>query len=557
MAHDGHAGASSSEARSSQPETRVSKEQRGATSDDTHSRIGTFLTKRTPSVSAAAKQPATSRRSLQSESDLRIGSSVDTKSPSLRDSRIPSQTRQTVAGSRDIRKSEGGDVRSGQSQKRIESFGSPREQKQTDVRVTDGSRPAAGPDRSRLKKVVPETQTTITGGGATLNRIQRTDGTRIHRYATVSPSYVTYYDQPGLVSHAYHYDYAYRDYHGLLCTRLVWPRYYVPVYYSYGPGFTFRYVYPYYHRKYIFVSLGGYWPFDYYYTRYYWYGCHPYYWYGYYPIAREVQGDTYNYYTYNYHNGEQAVGYQSQVADPALFENLAEQQAPPAETTLADVYFEEAVKAFEVGEYGTAVQKFTKAMELAPEDMILPFARSQALMAGGQYSQAAAVLREALAKVQPEKEGVFYPRGLYPDEDTLLEQIDLLAKQAESYNFDADLQLLLGYQLLGIGQTDRAVEPLMHAGRDLVNADASAVLLKLVEKIKTPSSEAEPKDKPKNGEPAPAPAPSGQSPAAPAHSHPASQAIIGGRSTRLTETMFLTSLGALATGVGIRRFTHC
>jgi tetratricopeptide (TPR) repeat protein len=196
-------------------------------------------------------------------------------------------------------------------------------------------------------------------------------------------------------------------------------------------------------------------------------------------------------------------------------------------------------------------------MELAPEDMILPFARSQALMAGGQYSQAAAVLREALAKVQPEKEGVFYPRGLYPDEDTLLEQIDLLAKQAESYNFDADLQLLLGYQLLGIGQTDRAVEPLMHAGRDLVNADASAVLLKLVEKIKTPSSEAEPKDKPKNGEPAPAPAPSGQSPAAPAHSHPASQAIIGGRSTRLTETMFLTSLGALATGVGIRRFTHC
>jgi hypothetical protein len=155
-----------------------------------------------------------------------------------------------------------------------------------------------------------------------------------------------------------------------------------------------------------------------------------------------------------------------------------------------------------------------------------------------------------LAKVRPDKEGVFYPRGLYPDEDTLLEQIDILTKQAESYNFDADLQLLLGYQLLGIGQTDRAVEPLMHAGKDLVNADASAVLLKLAEKIKTPSTEAQPKDKPKSDEPAPAPAPPAQSP-------PVSQAIIGGRSTRLTETMFLTSLGALATGAGIRRFTHC
>jgi len=510
----------------------------------------------------------------------RIGSSVDRKSSSLDDRRIPSQTRQAVAGSRDIRKPEEGDVRNGETQKRIETFGSPREQKQTDVRITDRSRPAAGPDssgrrpesgpdRSRLKKVVPDTRTGIPDGETSFDRIPRTDGARIHRYAPVSPSYVTYYDQPALVNHAYHYDYGYWGYDGRWCTRLVWPRYYIPVYYSCGPWFGFRYMYPYYHRKYVFISLGGYWPFDYCYTRYYWYGCHPYYWYGYYPVASEVQGNTYNYYTYNYSNGEQAATYQSQITDPALFENLAEQPAQPAEATLADVYFEEAVKAFEVGEYGTAVQKFTQAMELAPEDMILPFARSQALMANGQYSQAAAVLREALAKVQPEKEGVFYPRGLYPDEDTLLAQIDVLAKQAESYSFDADLQLLLGYQLLGIGQTDRAIEPLMHAGKDLVNADASAVLLKLAEKIKTPNTEAQPPSTPPNpsargagvlseveeplkpDEPAPTPAP-----AAPAQSSPISQAIIGGGSTRLTGTIFLTSLCALATGAGIRHFAH-
>jgi len=71
--------------------------------------------------------------------------------------------------------------------------------------------------------------------------------------------------------------------------------------------------------------------------------------------------------------------------------------------------------------------------------MILPFARSQALLAAGQYSQAAAVLREGLAKVSPDKEGVFYPRGLYAKEETLLDQIELLAQQAEFFNFDADL----------------------------------------------------------------------------------------------------------------------
>lgn len=461
---------------------------------------------------------------------------------------------------------------------------SSREQKQTELRGTDGARSAATdrPARptageSRLKKVVPETSTTgIRGGQTTVERLQRTSGARIHRYTAVTPSYVTYYDQPGLISHAYHYDYAYRDFHGLLCTRLVWPSYYVPVYYNCGPWFGFRYVYPYYHRKYIFISLGGYWPFDYCYMRYYWYGCHPYYWYGYYPVAQEVQGDTYNYYTYNYYNGTEAAA-QSQVTDPALFEKLGEQPPKPAETTLADVYFEEGVKAFEAGEYNTAAQKFTKAMELAPEDMILPFARSQALLAAGQYSQAAAILREALAKVSPDKEGVFYPRGLYANEETLLDQIELLARQAESFNFDADLQLLLGYQLLGIGQTDKALEHLMHAGKDMVNADSAKVLLKLAEKIKIPTTQTQPKDKPKTNDlaptpapapvpvPVPAPAPLGPGPATKNdailqgsawHGLPARVGIMARMAMPHGKSVFLAGLCVLVTGVGVRRFTH-
>lgn len=527
------------------------------------------------------------RRTPREESGTRIDKAIGERRASIgeRPSVITdrsSRTNETIVGRRDARTPESDrDTGTREARTKIESS---RDQKQIDLRGTDERGTRSGErgmrndslirspdtDRSRTKKVVPETSIPgARGGETTLDRLRRADGTRIHRYTTVTPSYVSYYDRPSLISSTYHYDYAYRDFNGLLCTRLVWPTYYVPVYYDCGSWFGFRYVYPYYHRKYIFISLGGYWPFDYCYMRYYWYGCHPYYWYGYYPVAQEVQGATYNYYTYNYYDGAESA--QSQVTNPALLE----QPPKPNQTTLADVYFEEGVKAFEAGEYDTAAAKFTKAMELAPEDMILPFARSQALLAGGQYSQAAAILREALAKVSPDKEGVFYPRGLYKNEDTLLDQIELLAKEAEVFNFDADLQLMLGYQLLGIGQTDKAIEHLMHAGKDLVNADAAKVLLKLAEKIKTTNAQPDSKEKGKLTDPnlapltpgsapapvpAPVPAPLGQSPV-PVTKNDAGASrpqadILQGSALGLKKTMFLAGLCALVTGVGVRRFAH-
>jgi len=329
----------------------------------------------------------------------------------------------------------------------------------------------------------------------------------------------------------------------------------------------------------MFISLGGYWPHSYRYTRYYWYGYHPYNWYGYYPIAREVRSPSYNYYTYNYYTDGDG-GYQpAQTVNSQIFENMAEQTAGPQEATLADVYFEEAVKAFEVAQYNTAVLKFAKAVELAPNDMILPFAYAQALLASEQYSNAARVLRGALEKVSPEKEGVFFPRGLYPDEESLLKQIDRLAERAAQFSFDADLQLLLGYQLLGIGQYDRAVEPLMYAGRDLENAKAAGVLLELLEKIKTnqpkpeiPAPAKTPAPAPiKSPVPAPAPAPLQTPVPAPSEAIVPSmeprvegvppsnrgqdardtKASIQNRSRSLGGAMIVTSLCALGTSIGI------
>jgi len=313
---------------------------------------------------------------------------------------------------------------------------------------------------------------------------------------------VIYHDRPHLVRHVNHYQHAYRDRYNRLRSRLVWPTSRFSLYYSHGPWFTFRYFYPYYHRKYIFVSLGGYWPIGYRYVRYYWYGCHPYYWYGYYPIAREVRSDAYNYYTYNYYGiDDTVVSEPSQTTDylepvdhetfADVREKLAQETAEPDETTLADSFFEDAVKAFEAANYDEAVEMFANASKLAPDDMILPFAYSQALFAKEQYSEAAEVLRAALTKLSPDEEGVFYPRGLYPDDDTLFEQIDCLAEQAELYSFDADLQLLLGYQLLGIGEIDEALEPLLQASKDLENENAAVILLKLLEKIKAENTEGE------------------------------------------------------------------
>ena len=331
----------------------------------------------------------------------------------------------------------------------------------------------------------------------------------------------------------------------------------------------------------MFISLGGYWPLGYSYTRYYWYGCHPYSWYGYYPIAREVRGTNYNYYTYNYYSDGDG-GYQpaQTIVNSEIYENLAEQTAEPQEPTLADVYFEEAVKAFEVAQYNTAALKFAQAMELAPEDMILPFAYAQALLASEQYSKAAEVLRGALAKVSPEKEGVFFPRGLYPDEESLLKQIDRLDERAAQFSYDADLQLLLGYQLLGIGQHDRAVEPLMNAGKDLENAKAAGVLMELLEKIKLTDTEPEtsaPAETPAQAPallqtpapapietPAPAPTPL-QTPApapgqavvpSPAPAPAQSKASIINHSRALGGAMLVTSLCALGTSFGIGHFAR-
>ena len=314
-----------------------------------------------------------------------------------------------------------------------------------------------------------------------------------------------YYDRPDLIRHDYRHTYTYFDSHQRLHHRVIWPNYYYPVYYRFGHTGLFRHVYPYYHRKYVFISLGGWWPYDYPYMRYYWYGWHPYIWYGYYPIAYEMPAGSYNYYTYNYYYQNDDGSYttyssstpipsEPQAADRATWadvrEKLEQQNAGPAPQTLADTRFEEGVQSFETGSYDAAATKFEEAMRLSPDDVILPYAYSQALFANGRYTEAADVLRKALSKVAPDKEGVFYPRGLYSDDEVLFAQVEKLVDKLDQFGYDPDLQLLLGYHLLGLGETDHAREPLERAVQDPENAESAKTLLNLLEKIEKESAAA-------------------------------------------------------------------
>ena len=121
-------------------------------------------------------------------------------------------------------------------------------------------------------------------------------------------------------------------------------------------------------------------------------------------------------------------------------------------------------------------------MQISPKDIVLPFAHVQALFAGGKYYQAAEALRQALLKTSPQQEGVFYPRGLYKNENILNQQIRQLAQSVEENPVDANLRLLLGYQFLGMGKFDEASVHLENARLNSYTSRSAALLIGLLEK---------------------------------------------------------------------------
>jgi tetratricopeptide (TPR) repeat protein len=249
-----------------------------------------------------------------------------------------------------------------------------------------------------------------------------------------------------------------------------------PYHHQYG----ISYYYPSYHRKYLFVSLGGYWPYNYRYQRYYWYGCHPYYWYGA-DVVSQPASIVYDYTTYNYYNSEPAVAAEAAVTTGLSEDSIAADT--PLPQTDADIRFANAVDTFEAGRYEEAVGLFREAIRLSPEDEVLPFTYCQALFASGDYAMAANVLREIMAKMSTEEPAIYYPRGLYVDDQVLVNQVAGLERAIAGEPFSADYQLLLGYHYLGVGQWDNAVNSLEQAANNPANVNAVTKLLDIAEKM--------------------------------------------------------------------------
>jgi tetratricopeptide (TPR) repeat protein len=273
-----------------------------------------------------------------------------------------------------------------------------------------------------------------------------------------------------------------------------------PYYSHWGPYddcWGFSYYYPAYHRKFVFVSIGGYWPTYYRYRRYYWYGCHPHYWYGSYVITEPAVYNTYN--TYNYYNTapQTTTTTETNVYDnpplPATTDVVDVIDAPQDENVV-DICFAHGVKVFGEGNYPEAIERFRRAVQMDPEDVILPFTYAQALFANGDYALSASVLRGAVEKIPDDELTIYFPRGLYEDEKVLAGQIQRLESEIAGEPFVADYQLLLGYQYLGIGDLAKARGPLTEAGKDAANQRVAAKLMELADRLEAEQSKVDTQD---------------------------------------------------------------
>jgi hypothetical protein len=288
-------------------------------------------------------------------------------------------------------------------------------------------------------------------------------------------------------NHLANNQFAFRDFHNGFHQFPISSGFRCDVRFGHGRFSTLGHFYPWYHNRYCFVSLGGYWP-GYPYYRYYQYGWYPYSWYGYNPVPYQVPG--YGYYTYDYPGSYaagtypyQQTGYNDYNPQQDYNASQQEQQQTPMQTT-SDILFDSGVKNFENGNYDSSARYFLEASRKSPDDVVVPFAYVQSLFASKKYTEAAGALRAAVMTANADKEGVFFPRGLYTDDKVLYGQINELFEMTKNHPTEGNLQLLLGYQFFGIGENDNAIEYLQKARSDTTNRPAAEKLLSLVEKNK-------------------------------------------------------------------------
>jgi len=176
-------------------------------------------------------------------------------------------------------------------------------------------------------------------------------------------------------------------------------------------------------------------------------------------------------YTYNYNY------YSPGATDYYAGSNLT---YAPDQSQASDL-FDLGTAAFGKGDYATAVDNLRKAVRLAPNDTVMPFAYAQALVATNQYEQASAVIATTLAQMTPYKPEITFPAGMYNDQNILISQVDNLKRAVLMDPANANLQLLYGYELMGLGKLDDARTALIVAKTNVNTAAPATALMSVLD----------------------------------------------------------------------------
>lgn len=265
-----------------------------------------------------------------------------------------------------------------------------------------------------------------------------------------------------------------------------------------GPRY-YRYHRPRHARHSSFFFYVGLPYYGYYYSPYpYYYSAWPYYYYSiphyryYYRYPRYY---FYEYHRYNYQlpayqppptNGRRdSRDEKPQEGEEAPPRVPTEESPDEIESVRPDANLMNIADTFAAGEYQEAAAQAKAALIDEPENRVLPFVYAQALFADGKYSQAADVLREAVRNLDAERQELFYPLGFYRDEDVLNGQVDKLREAAAAEPSNPDLELLLGYQLLGLGRYEDALNALEKAQADYVNREAASTMIDILEEARS------------------------------------------------------------------------
>lgn len=138
-------------------------------------------------------------------------------------------------------------------------------------------------------------------------------------------------------------------------------------------------------------------------------------------------------------------------------------QRERVERNRAEASLKSGMRHFQRGSYTQAAQKFEQARNLPNASAM--FLAGQAYIAAGQFERAVDAIKEGLDQNPSWPTAEVDLRALYPNSDDLIAQMGTLARRLKEQPNNADLMFLLGFELFGAGERDKARAILDRAAR--------------------------------------------------------------------------------------------